>query len=77
MAPVGRAGELLWCGLLARSPRAGLVAHSSEMGTCQGEGGAFSAAQANPNATRPAWSWDRAFSSPVVGCGQLVMTNPG
>lgn len=41
------------------------------------EGGAFSAAQADPDATRTAWSWDRAFSSPVVGCGQLVMTNPG
>lgn len=34
MAAVGWAGGSLWCGLLAHPPRAGLVTHSSEMGTC-------------------------------------------
>lgn len=37
-------------------PWAGLVAHSVDLSCVLGEGGAFSAAQASPDATRTAWS---------------------
>lgn len=64
------AEELLWCELLSNSPRAGLVARSGEMGTCHSvlvERGAFSATQSNPDPTRTAWRWDRAFKQLYSG----------
>ena len=59
------------------SPRAGLVAHGGEMGTCHSlpvEGGAFSTTRSCPGPTRTAWSWDRAFGQL---CGGLWAVGDG